>query len=100
MNLARHFDTASQLSPKSAAIASRFLLKSKALFAPEVIRALHAFLQTQSSRSEELSGSDLMMLINHDIQTPSALRFIFETPNHRMAREWVESVMEDRALRK
>lgn len=100
MDLARHIDTASRLSPKSAAIALRLLAKSAALLAPEAETALHSALQAKSSRSEELSGSDLMVLVTHDLPSPSPFGFAFETANHRMARQWIKNVMEDQALRK
>lgn len=100
MDIARHIDTASRLSPKSAAIASRLLAKSAALLAPEAGTALHSALQARSSRSEELSGSDLMVLVTHDLPSPSPFGFAFETANHRMARQWFRDVMEDQALRR
>lgn len=100
MNLAHHLDAASKLSPKSAAIALRLLVKAQALLLPEVTHALRTSLQTQSAASEEMSSSDLMVLVTHDTlpqrrERPSVL----ETANHRMAREWVHEVMTDRELR-
>lgn len=98
MDLARHIDTASRLSPKSAAIALRLLAKSSALLAPEAGNALHSTLQAKSSRSEELSGSDLMVLVTHDQPSTSPFDFVFETVNHRMARQWIKNVMADQTL--
>jgi hypothetical protein len=100
MDLARHFDTASRLSPKSAAIALRLLAKSAPLLKPDAVTALHLALQAKSSRAEELSGSDLMVLVTHDQATPSPFGFAFETTNHSMARYWIKNVMEDQALRR
>lgn len=100
INLAHHLDAASRLSPKSAAIASRLLLKVQALLLPDAVHALRAALQAQSTESEEMSSSDLMVLATHD--SPSqrlAKNFVFETTNHRMARQWVNDVMAHHELR-
>ena len=66
---------------------------------PEAREALHALLLDQSTRSEELSSSDLMALITHDAP-PSPHSFVFETANHRTARLWMESVIGDVNLRR
>jgi hypothetical protein len=99
MDLARHFDTASRLSPKSAAIALRLLAKSAPLLRPDAVTALHLALQAKSLRAEELSGSDLMVLVTHERPSPSPFGFAFETTHHRMARSWIKNVMEDQTLR-
>ena len=100
MDLAPHIDTAFRLSPKSAVIALRLMAKSKAFLIPEASVALQAVLEAQFSRSEELSDSDLMVLATHDIRSPPPFGFVFESANHRMARHWIEDVMEDQALRR
>ncbi|RZI54458.1 MAG: hypothetical protein EOP12_02785 [Pseudomonas sp.] len=99
MGLARHINFVSTLSPKSAAIALRLLAKSAALLVPEAGTALHSALQAKSSQAEELSSSDLMVLVTYDRPSPSPFGFAFETANHRMARQWIKNVMEDKALR-
>jgi hypothetical protein len=99
MDLAQHFDTASRLSPKSAAIAMRLLARTAPMLLPEARQALHALLLDQSTKSEELSSSDLMALLTHDTP-PSPHAFVFETTNHRMARLWMESVVADVNLRR
>ena len=100
MNLARHLAAVSRLSPKSAAIALRLLVKSQALLLPEVTHALRTSLQTQSADSKEMSSSDLMVLVTHKTSSQRRERpFVLETANHRMAREWVHDVMTDNELR-
>ncbi len=75
-------------------------MKSKAALAPEALDALHAFLLAQSTESEEMSNSDLMVLVTHWAPPqPAGQKFVFETANHRMARQWVHDVMADRSLR-
>ncbi len=78
----------------------RLLTKSQAMLAPEAKTALRAFLLAQSIESEEMSNSDLMVLVSHGSapQRPGQ-KFVFETANHRMARQWVYDVMADRTLR-
>jgi hypothetical protein len=99
MDLAHHFDAASRMSPKSAAIALRLLGRIATVLDPQARDALHDMLTDRSRRSGAFSDSDLMSLIAHD--TPSAERggFIFETAHQRMARLWIESVMADASLR-
>lgn len=100
MNLTRHLDAASRLSPKSAAIALRLLMKAQALLLPEVTHALRTSLQTQSAKSEEMSSSDLMVLVIHETSSQRRERpFVLETANHRMARDWVDDVTTDHELR-
>jgi hypothetical protein len=100
MDLAHHFDAASRLSPKSAAIALRLLGRIATALDPQARDALHDMLTDQSRRSGAFSDSDLMSLIAHD--APKAERgggFVFETTHQRMARLWIESVLADGSLR-
>jgi hypothetical protein len=99
IDLARHFDAASRLSPKSAAIALRLLDRACAMVAPEVRNALRALLRDQADASEELTSSDLMVLATHDVPLPDR-GFIFETVHHRMARLWIRDVAADADLRR
>ena len=98
MDLAHHFDAASRLSPKSAAIALRLLARIASRLDPLAHAGLLDMLAEQSRRSEPFSDSDLMALITHD--TPVVERvFVFETAHQRMARLWIQSVMADASLR-
>jgi hypothetical protein len=88
------------LSPKSAAIASRLLVKVQSLLLPDAVHALRAALQAQSTESEEMSSSDLMVLATHDTPSHRLQRnFVLETTNHRMARQWMHDVMAHHELR-
>ncbi|RZL43022.1 MAG: hypothetical protein EOP72_03585 [Variovorax sp.] len=98
MDLAHHFDAASRLSPKSAAIALRLLARIGTMLDPRARAALHDMLAEQSRRSGAFSDSDLMALIAHDEPVP-ARGFVFETAHQRTARLWIERVLADGSLR-
>ncbi|HSU20727.1 hypothetical protein NF681_08460 [Comamonadaceae bacterium OTU4NAUVB1] len=98
MDLAPHFDAASRLSPKGAAIALRLLARIAALLEPEACRPLEDMLIDQSRRSGPFSDSDLMSLIAHD-EPVKTRGFTFETTHQRMARLWIEDVLADASLR-
>ena len=75
-------------------------MKAQALLLPEVTHALRTSLQTQSAKSEEMSSSDLMVLVIHETSSQRRERpFVLETANHRMARDWVDDVTTDHELR-
>lgn len=99
MDLAHHFDAASRLSPKSAAIALRLLGRIAKLLDPQARDALHDMLIHQSRRSGAFSDSDLMSLIAHDEPAAGRGSFVFETVHQRTARLWIESVLADVSLR-
>lgn len=99
MDLAHHFDAASRLSPKSAAIALRLLGRIATMLDPQARDALHDMLIDQSKRSGAFSDSDLMSLIAHDAPAAGRVGFVFETAHQRMARLWIQSVMADASLR-
>ena len=98
MDLAHHFDAASRLSPKSAAIALRLLARIGTMLDPQARGALHDMLTEQSRRSGAFSDSDLMALIAHD-EPVSGRGFVFETMHQRTARLWTERVLADGSLR-
>lgn len=98
MDLAHHFDAASRLSPKSAAIALRLLARIGTMLDPQARGALHDMLTEQSRRSGAFSDSDLMALIAHDEPVPGR-GFVFETAHQRTARMWIERVLADGSLR-
>lgn len=99
MDLAHHFDAASRLSPKSAAIALRLLGRIATMLDPQARDALHDMLSDQSRRSGAFSDSDLMALIAHDEPAAERGGFVFETAHQRMARLWIQSVLADASLR-
>ena len=54
----------------------------------------------QATKSEEMSSSDLMVLVTHDNSPPQfGKNFVFETADRRMARQWVRDVMAHQELR-